>query len=85
MQTIKDFEYYVQRVHEFSYETFLPKIFDEEEPFSDELCEFVTLTSAQYGLGVRNLKFEAPQQNAVSKLFTMKNTDLYICRGEKMK
>ena len=84
MQTIKDFEYYVQRVHEFSYKTFLPQIFDQEEPLSDELCEFVTLTPAQYGLGVPNLKFEAPQQNAASKLFTMKHTDSYICRREKM-
>ena len=84
MRTIKDFEYYVQRVHEFSYETFLPQIFDQKEPLSDELCEFGTLMAAQYGLGVPNLKFEVSQQNAASKLFTVKHTDSYICRREKI-
>ena len=37
---------------------------------SDEVCELVTLTPAQSGLGVPNLKFEALLQYAASKLFT---------------
>ena len=49
---------------------FLPLLFGKEEPLPDELCDLVTLTPAQGGLGMPDLRSEALRQYAVSKSIT---------------
>ena len=48
----------------------LPTLFGQTEPLPSGLRQFVTLTSAQGGLGVPDLQFEAPQQLAASMSIT---------------
>ena len=43
MRTIESFEEYVDPIHEAIHEMFLLLLFDQEEPFPDELCDLVTL------------------------------------------
>ena len=70
MRRIDAFEDYTDPIQEILNEIFLPQLFGQEERLPDELCELVTLTPAQGGLGVPNLKAEIPLQYAASKLFT---------------
>ena len=84
MRTIEAFEEYVDPVHEALNEILLPQLFGQEELLSSELCELVTLTPAQGGLGVPNLKIEAPQQYAASKLFTKQHVDSIKCQSASM-
>ena len=60
MQTIEAFEEYIDPVREALNEMLFPQVFGLEEPLVDELCEPMTLTPAQGGLGVPNLRVEAP-------------------------
>ena len=75
MQTIEAFEDYTDPILEVLNEILLPQLFGQEERLSDELCELVTLTPAQGGLGVPNLKAEAPLQYAASMLFAKNHLD----------
>ena len=71
MRTMESFEEYVGPIHEAAiHEMFLPLLFGQEEPLSDELCDFVTLTPARGGLGMSDLRSEAPRQCAASKSIT---------------
>ena len=45
----------------------LPTLFGQAEPLPSELRQLVTLTPAQGGLGVPDLRSEAPLQFAASK------------------
>ena len=49
---------------------FLLLLFGKEQPLPDELCDLVTLTPAQGGLGMPDLRSEAPRQYAASKSIT---------------
>ena len=60
MQTIEAFEDYTDPILEVLNEILRPQLFGQEERLPDELRELVTLTPAQGGLGVPNLKAEAP-------------------------
>ena len=62
-----------------------PQLFGQEKRPSDELCELVTLTPAQGGLGVPNLKAEAPLQYAPSKLFTKNHIDSIKCQSPDLR
>ena len=84
MRTIKAFEDYTNSLWEALNEVLLPQLFDQEEPLSDQLCELATLTPAQGGLGVPNLKAEAPLQYAASKLFTKHHIDSIECQSADM-
>ena len=53
----------------------LPTLFGQTEPLPSGLRQFVTLTSAQGGLGVPDLQFEAPQQLAASMSITPLHED----------
>ena len=53
----------------------LPTLFGQTEPLPSGLRQFVTLTPAQGGLGVPDLRFEAPQQFAASTLITAPHVD----------
>ena len=68
MRTIEAFDDYSDPVQEALNEILLPQFFGQEEPLPEELCDLVPLTPAQDGLGVPNLKAEAPLQYAASKL-----------------
>ena len=68
--TIEPFEEYVDAIHEAIQEIFLPLLFGQEEPLPDELCDLVTLTPAQGGLGIQDWRSEAPWQYAASKSIT---------------
>ena len=53
----------------------LPTLFGQTEPLPSGLRQFVTLTSAQGGLGVPDLQFEAPQQLVASMSITPLHED----------
>lgn len=44
----------------------LPSLFGQYEPLPNEVRQLVTLTTAQGGLGIPDLKSEVPQQFAAS-------------------
>ena len=53
----------------------LPTLFGQTEPLPSDLRQLVTLTPAQGGLGVPDLRFEAPQQFAASTSITAPHVD----------
>ena len=53
----------------------LPTLFAQTEPLPSDLRQLVTLTPAQGGLGVPDLRFEAPQQIAASTLIIAPHVD----------
>ena len=61
-------EDYVESVDEAINDIFLPVLFGQTEPLPEELRELFTLPPAQGGLGIPDIKAEAPQQYAASKL-----------------
>jgi hypothetical protein len=81
MRTIEAFEEYVDPIHEALNEILLPQLFGQEEPLADEL---VTLTPVQGGLGVPNLRFEAPQKYAASKVLTEQHVNSIRCQSVSM-
>ena len=81
MRTIEAFEDYTDPIQEVLNEILLPQLFGQEERLPDELRELVTLTPAQGGLGVPNLKAEAPLQDAASKLFNKNHVDSIKCQS----
>ena len=70
MRTIESFEDYVDPIQEAIDDLLLPTLFGQTEPLPSGLRQFVTLTPAQGGLGVPDLRFEAPQQFAASTSIT---------------
>ena len=70
MRTIDNFEDYVEPIDEVINDSFLPALFGLKEPLPDELRDLFTLPPAQGGLGILDLKVEAPQQYAASKSIT---------------
>ena len=67
MRTIESFEDYVDPIQEAIDDLLLPTLFGQTEPLPSDLRQLVTLTPAQGGLGVPDLRFEAPQQFAAFK------------------
>ena len=61
MRTIESFEDYVDPIHKALYDLLLPTVFGRTEPVPSDLRQLVTLTPAQRGLGVPDLRFEAPK------------------------
>ena len=68
MRTIESFEDYVAPIQEAIGDLLLPTLFSQTEPLPSDLRQLVTLTPAQGGLGVPDLRFKAPQQFAASTL-----------------
>ncbi|CAB4020077.1 Hypothetical predicted protein [Paramuricea clavata] len=66
MRTIESFEEYVDPIHEAIDDLFLPTLFGQVEPLPGELRQLFTLTPAQGGLGIPDLRIDAPQQYAAS-------------------
>ena len=75
MRTIESFEEYVSPIQEAINHMRLPPLFSQTEPLPDELSELVTLTPAQGGMGIPNLRVEASQQYAASKSITKQHVE----------
>ena len=77
MRTIESFEDYVDPIQEAIDDLLLPSwmLFSQTEPLHSDLRQLVTLTPAQGGLGVPDLRFEAPQQFAASTSITAPHVD----------
>ncbi|XP_068703853.1 uncharacterized protein, partial [Montipora foliosa] len=75
LRTIKSFEDYIDPVQEVIDDLLLPTFFDQTEPLPDEVRQLATLTTAQGGLGVPDLRSEAPQQFTASASITAAHVD----------
>ena len=70
MRTIESFEDYVDPIQEAIDDLLLPTLFGQKEPLPSDLRQLATLTPAQGGRGVPDLRFEGPQQFAAYTLIT---------------
>ena len=61
MRTIESLEDYLDPIQEAIDDLLLPTLFGRKESLPSDLRQLVTLTLAQRGLGVPDLRFEAPQ------------------------
>ena len=75
IRTIEPFEDYVDPIQEAIDDLFLPTLFGQTDPLPSDLRQLVTLTPTQGGLGVPDLRFEAPQQFAASTAITASHVD----------
>ena len=75
MRTIDSFEDYVDPIQEAIDDLLLPTLFGQSEPLPNEVRLLVSLTTAQRGLGMPDLKAEAPQHFAASKSITTAHVD----------
>ena len=75
MCTIDSFEDYVDPIQEAIDDLLLPTLFGQSEPLPNEVRLLVSLTTAQRGLGMPDLKAEAPQHFAASKSITTAHVD----------
>ena len=78
MRTIESFEDYVEPIQEAIDDLLLPTLFGQTEPLTSDFRQLVTLTPAQGGPGVPNLRFEAPQQFAASTSITAPHVDYIL-------
>ena len=62
LHTIESFEEYVDPIEELIHTSFLPSFFGRAKPLPEELKELVNLSSAQSGIGIRDLKRESLEQ-----------------------
>ena len=53
----------------------IPTLFAQTEPLPSDLRQVVTLTPAQGGLGVSDIRFDAPKQFAASTTMTASHVD----------
>ena len=61
-RTIQSFEEYVNPIEEVIHSSFLPSLFGRAEPLPEELKELVSLSPAQGGIGIPDLKRENLEQ-----------------------
>ncbi|CAB3982253.1 Hypothetical predicted protein [Paramuricea clavata] len=78
MRTIESFEEYVDPIHEAIDDLFLPTLFVQVEPLPGELRQLFTLTPAQGGLGIPDLRIDAPQQYAASTSMTTSHVESIV-------
>ena len=70
MGNIEWFKRYLDPIEEVIYDFFLPSLFEQADPLPQELKELVTLSPAQGGIGIPDLKCEAPEQFKASSNMT---------------
>ncbi|CAH3155905.1 unnamed protein product [Pocillopora meandrina] len=75
MCTIDSFEDYVDPIQEAIDDLLLPTLFGQSEPLPNKVRLLVTLTTAQRGLSMPDLRAEAPQHFAASKSITTAHVD----------
>ena len=78
LRTIESFEEYVDPIEEVIHDTFLPSLFGRAEPLPGELKELVTLSPAQGGIGIPDLKREPPEQFKASSEITAPHVDSIV-------
>ena len=71
-QSVED---YVDPIQEVIDDLLLPTLFGQTEPLPSDLRQLVTLTPAEVGLGVPDLRFEVPQQFVASTSITAPHVD----------
>ena len=81
MRTIESIADCVDPIQEAIDDLLLPTLFGQTEPLPSDLRQLVTLTPAQGGLGVSDLRFEAPQPFAASTLITAPHVDAITPRS----
>ena len=84
MRAIGSFEVYVDPVQEVIEDLLLPTLFGQSEPLPNEVRRLATLATGQGGLGIPDLKSEAPQQFAASRLITTAHVDSIIPQSSIM-
>ena len=62
LRTIESFEEYVDPIEEAIHTSFLPSLFGRAEPLPEELKELVSLSPAQGGIGIPDLKRKSLEQ-----------------------
>ncbi|CAH3174262.1 unnamed protein product [Porites lobata] len=62
LRTIESFEEYVDPIYEVIHTSFLPSLFGRAEPLPEELKGLVSLSPAQGGIGIPDLKRESLEQ-----------------------
>ena len=75
MRSIESFEVYVDPIQEVIEDLLLPTLFGQSEPLPIEVCRLATLATGQGGLGIPDLKSEAAQEFAASRLITIAHVD----------
>ena len=75
MRTIGSFEDYVNPIQEVIEDLLLPTLFGQSEPLPNEVRRLATSATGQGGLGIPDLRSEAPQQFAASRLITTAHVD----------
>ena len=84
LHSYKGPEDYVESVDEAINDIFLPVLFGQTEQLPEELRELFTLPPAQGGLDIPDMKAEAPQQYAASKLITAPHVAAICTRSTLM-
>ena len=84
MRTTESFEDYVDPIQEAIDDLLLPTLFGQSEPLPNEKRRLVTLTTARGGLGMPDLRAEAPQQLAASKSITTAHVDSIMSQSTFM-
>ena len=84
MRTIGSFEDYVDPIQEVIEDLLLPTLFGQSEPLTNEVRRLATLTTGQGGLGISDLRSEAPQQFVASRLITTVHVDCITSRSPIM-
>ena len=84
MRTIGSFEVYVDPIQEVIEDLLLPTLFGQSEPLPNEVRRLATLATGQGGLGIPDLKSEAPQQFAASRLITIAHVDSITAQSSIM-
>ena len=68
LRTIESFEEYVDPIEEVIHTSFLPSLFGRAEPLPEELKELVSLSPAQGGIGIPDLKRESHWRSSMNRL-----------------
>ena len=84
LHSYKGPEDYEESVDEAINDIFLPVLFGQTEPLPEELRELFTLSPPQEGLGIPDMKAEAPQQYAASKLIIARHVAAICTRSTFM-
>ena len=84
LRTIESFEEYVDPIEEVIHTSFLPSLFGRAEPLPEELKELVSLSPAQGGIGIPDLKRESLEQFNASLDITAPHVNSIVTGGEEV-
>ena len=81
LRTIESFDDYVDPIEEVIHTSFLPALFGRTEPLPGDLKELVSLSPAQGGLGIPNLRSDAAEQFKASAEITALHVDAIVAQS----